>query len=157
MSRDNIDLNDPDSWSAEDVKYLNDRGLLPKSFAAALQADQAWVGYLQGNLSEPRPLDERPNTGNINSAGLTHEEFNRAVELLRLEQNGELEVPDTSDEDPEDPDEEDDESPEPDPEEDYEEGWNNDRRRAELSSRGLSVEGNKEELIERLLASDNQE
>lgn len=38
--------------------------------------------------------------------------------------------------------------------EDYEEGWNNEERRAELSRRGLSVDGKKDELIARLLASD---
>lgn len=41
-----------------------------------------------------------------------------------------------------------------DEDEDYEEGWNNDQRRAELSKRGLSVSGNKDELIARLRRSD---
>lgn len=43
-----------------------------------------------------------------------------------------------------------------DEEEDYsnERGWNNDKRRAELSSRGLSVDGSKDELIARLRRSD---
>jgi hypothetical protein len=41
-----------------------------------------------------------------------------------------------------------------DDEEDYEEGWNNDQRRAALSERGLSVDGNKSELIARLRRSD---
>ena len=41
--------------------------------------------------------------------------------------------------------------------EDYEEGWNNNQRRAELSRRGLSVDGNKEALIARLLRSDRDE
>lgn len=44
-----------------------------------------------------------------------------------------------------------------DEEEDYEEGWNNDQRRAALSERGLSVEGNKSELIGRLRRSDLDE
>lgn len=39
-------------------------------------------------------------------------------------------------------------------EEDYEEGWNNNQRRAELARRNLSVEGNKEELISRLRRAD---
>lgn len=39
-------------------------------------------------------------------------------------------------------------------EEDYEEGWNNDQRRGELSERGLSVEGRKDDLIARLRRSD---
>ena len=43
---------------------------------------------------------------------------------------------------------------EDDEEEDYEEGWNNDQRRAALSERGLSVDGNKSELIARLRRSD---
>lgn len=41
-----------------------------------------------------------------------------------------------------------------DEEEDYEEGWNNDQRRAELSKRGLSIDGKKEDLIGRLRRSD---
>lgn len=43
---------------------------------------------------------------------------------------------------------------EDDEEEDYEDGWNNDQRRAALSERGLSVDGNKSELIARLRRSD---
>lgn len=39
-------------------------------------------------------------------------------------------------------------------EEDYEEGWNNNQRRAELVRRGLSVDGNKDELIARLRRAD---
>lgn len=42
-------------------------------------------------------------------------------------------------------------------EEDYEEGWNNNQRRAELSSRGLSIDGNKDALIGRLRRSDLEE
>lgn len=44
--------------------------------------------------------------------------------------------------------------PDEDDEEDYEEGWNNDQRRAALSERGLSVDGKKDELIARLRRSD---
>jgi len=39
-------------------------------------------------------------------------------------------------------------------EEDYEEGWNNDERRAALSERGLSIDGKKDDLIARLRRSD---
>jgi hypothetical protein len=41
-----------------------------------------------------------------------------------------------------------------DDEEDYEVGWSNDQRRAELTRRGLSVTGNKSELIARLRRND---
>lgn len=41
--------------------------------------------------------------------------------------------------------------------EDYDEGWNNNQRRAELSKRGLSVDGNKDEMMDRLIRSDNDE
>ena len=44
-----------------------------------------------------------------------------------------------------------------DSEEDYAEGWTNDQRRAELSKRGLSVEGKKDDLIGRLRRSDADE
>lgn len=46
---------------------------------------------------------------------------------------------------------------EEDEEEDYLVGWNNDQRRAALSSRGLSVAGGKDELIARLRRSDVDE
>lgn len=42
-------------------------------------------------------------------------------------------------------------------EEDYDEGWTNVQRRAELTNRGLAVDGKKEELIARLLRSDADE
>lgn len=42
-------------------------------------------------------------------------------------------------------------------EEDYDEGWNNNQRRAELSKRGLSLEGAKSELMARLRRSDVDE
>lgn len=42
-------------------------------------------------------------------------------------------------------------------EEDYEEGWNNPARRAELSKRGLSIEGNKNDLTARLRRSDTNQ
>lgn len=42
-------------------------------------------------------------------------------------------------------------------EEDYDEGWNNDERRAELAQRKLTTHGNKEELIARLIRDDNDE
>jgi len=38
-----------------------------------------------------------------------------------------------------------------------EEGWNNDKRRAELAKRGLSVAGNKEEMVGRLRRFDSDE
>lgn len=41
-----------------------------------------------------------------------------------------------------------------DEEEDYEEGWNNDQRRAELARRGLSIDGKKEDLVARLRRAD---
>jgi SAP domain len=42
-------------------------------------------------------------------------------------------------------------------EEDYEEGWNNPSRRAELSKRGLSIDGTKEVLVSRLRRSDTDQ
>jgi len=44
-----------------------------------------------------------------------------------------------------------------DTDEDYEEGWNNPQRRAELTRRGLSIDGKKDDLIGRLRRSDSQE
>jgi hypothetical protein len=43
---------------------------------------------------------------------------------------------------------------EDDEEEEYTDGWNNDQRRAELSKRGLSVNGRMDDMIARLRRSD---
>lgn len=141
MSR-QIDTKNPDGWSDEDLVFAAQRDLIPRDRYDLQEKAQR---LLQG-LAEPTPLDQLANTGTVNTAGLTKEEYERAVELLRMEQNGELEV--DSDEEDDDDDEE---------EEDYDEGWNNDERRAELTRRGLVTTGDKAELIARLLRSDNDE
>lgn len=41
--------------------------------------------------------------------------------------------------------------------EDYEDGWNNDQRRAELTRRKLSIDGKKDDLISRLRRSDTDQ
>jgi hypothetical protein len=55
-----------------------------------------------------------------------------------------------------DEEDEDGESEEEDGPEDYDRGWTNNDRRAELSKRGLSIDGTKEELIARLVADDEE-
>jgi hypothetical protein len=136
MSRD-IDMSDPDAWLDEDIMHLAQRDQLPDDPELQERAQELLSG-----LSSPTPLDDLPNTGTINSLGLTKEQFERAVELLRMEEAGELEVDGEPPEDTED--------------EDYDEGWNNDQRRAELLERGLIAKGDKEDLMARLLRSDSE-
>lgn len=139
MSR-HIDMDDRDSWTEEDLQYLAARDLLPPDLAADYVFDDEARKALSGDIATPRPIEETVHTGNVNTAGVTQEEFDRALELLRMEQEGELEVDGSPPEDTED--------------EDYDGGWNNDQRRAELSGRGLSTVGHKDELMARLLRSD---
>lgn len=140
MSR-KIDMSDPDSWTDEDLQYLSARGQLPKHMADRVAFDPEALAALSGGISQSRPLDEVAHTGTVNSAGLSKEEYDLAVELLRAHQENEDGAESSEDDDDEE-------------EEDYDEGWNNDKRRAELSSRGLSTEGSKDELIARLLEDD---
>jgi len=136
-----LDLSDPTKLSDEDLQYALSRGKLPQDVVDSIMQDPERRAAATGNLFAPTPIEDQVHTGTINSAGLTQAEYDRAVELLRQEQGG-------------DDDEEDEGSGEP---EDYDEGWNNDDRRAELSRRGLPVEGNKDELIARLLADDAED
>lgn len=154
MSR-TIDRNDPSSWSEEDVRYLAERGQLPMDELS----DEERAEVAEMLSPEQRKLHETANTGDVNFDRLTTEQLEQ--ELIRRKGSlGDL------DENPNPPgrknpaleeeDDEDDEDGDDEPE-DYDEGWTNDDRRAELSRRGLSVAGNKDELIARLLRSDNDE
>ena len=132
-----LDLSDPSKLDDNDLQYALSRGLLSAEVVDSIMQDPARRSAVTGDLYMPTSIEDTVHTGTINSAGLTQEEYDRAVELLRREQGDEEEG-----------------SGEPD---DYDEGWNNDDRRAELSRRGLDVEGTKAELIERLLADDAED
>lgn len=127
---------DPEAASLTDdeVLYLQNRGALPEGFEP-----------VDNDLSRgPRNLDEKPNTGDANTAGLSKEEWDMVMESRQkaqledqpsLDTNGGLAEGEEG-------------------EDDYLQGWTNDTRRAELTTRGLSIEGSKDELIARLRRSD---
>lgn len=125
--------------SRDDIVYLQSRGQLP-----------ADVEPVDNDLSRgPRNLDDVPNTGDANSAGLTKEEWDLIMERRQKAQLEDQPSFDTAGGIVEAETEE--------GEEDYLQGWTNDTRRAELSRRDLSVEGSKDELIARLRRSDYDE
>jgi len=120
--------------SEDERRYLQDRGKLPKG-----------VDGVEDNLDQPATVAEMAHTGTANTAGLTIEELEELLEKMKSEQQELPRIEDDGGIEELEDDEEEDLT--------YEE-MNNDMRRAELSNRGLSVTGNKEELIARLRRSD---
>lgn len=137
MSRE-IDTSDLDALSDDDIIYLHQRDKVADYVLADRGIDVVNYGKAQV------PLEEQANTGNANTAGLSKEEFERAIELLRADQATEAEADDEDDED-------DEEDTRP-----YEERTN-DELREELARRNLEVSGNKAELIDRLTEDDDTE
>lgn len=120
--------------SEDEVKYLQDRGILPDDYEP--------VGEGEG-VGKPLRLSERANTGTVNTAGRTKEQVAAdAAEELR----DELNRPEDFVEDDED-----------DEEEVSYESLTTDELRAELSRRGLPVDGRKADLVERLTENDGEE
>lgn len=111
----------------DEAKYLSDRGRLPEEFALEAFAPEA-----------PETMED-----------VVIQKYEVDTKYTPLEDQ---EVPTISNRGGIVGDDEDEEG-----EEDYLEGWNNDSRRAELSRRGLSVNGNKEEMISRLRRSDTEQ
>ena len=146
MSREKeLTFEDPGSLSDDDLRYALERNMLSESQLADLGLDNPDKvrAVLNGDERPVNPLD-RPYSGN--HMVLTDEEI--ALIERRREKNEAaanavetpaIKVPNA---------EADDEA------EDYDEGWTNNERREELARRDLSVEGNKQELIDRLLESD---
>lgn len=135
--------------SEEEVRYLQDRGQLPSHVDAVEVTD----------LGGPA-LDEVLNTGTANTAGLTIEELESLLSQKRASERAEVKdnlrqdkksmidlQTESSGEEAEDEEEV----------EDYRDGWNNANRQAELARRGLSTEGDKETLIQRLVESDEED
>jgi hypothetical protein len=122
-----IDMSDPGSWSEDDLLYLAQRDRLPDDLKREINNNPDSLKALQEKLYPQTPLDETPQSGTV--------------------------LPATSNvADDAESDSDDDEG-----EEDYDEGWTNDDRRTELTRRGLSIEGNKAELIARLVEDDQSD
>lgn len=139
MARD-VDLTDPDSWDDDDIRYLGDRALLK---GEDLDRYRELVA-----APEDMPLEERANTGDANTKGVTKEEHERQVAALAQE--------DEDDDDDEEDDE--DEGLEP----PYEEYRNEDLRaeivrRAELKGETPDLDGRKVDLVARLEAMDAED
>jgi hypothetical protein len=163
-------LDDGDTLSKEEQRFAQDRGILPDSYDTQPVTFQSLeqtvsndpIAVLQ-NVQEQRVNDleaevERRVAEELArrvAPELQHEQIvaatphtgdaGTAVHRTPIDKS----LFDSSDEDEDDDDE--------DGEEDYDEGWNNDSRRAELTKRGLPTDGNKDELIARLVESDNKE
>ena len=140
MSRE-VDKSDLGSLEDEDLFYLHQRNqITTKEWAEARgETEQQLAESLQQLYQNGIPLEDRPNTGTANTGGATAQEY---------EQN--LRARNGVGDDDEDGEEEDDEAVP------YEEQSNDDLR-AELSRRGLSVSGKKEELIQRLEEDDESD
>lgn len=164
---------DSGDLTKDELLYLAQRDQLPDE----LKKDAELQERLQSVLgNKPPRLSDVPNTGTVNTLQVTKADLERlGIEVMddglnppeqfedaRLgERPPGSSVPtegtatraplgeDLDDEDDEEEDEEDEEG-----EEDYDAGWNNDQRRAELAERGLSVDGDKAALIKRLIEDD---
>lgn len=113
----------------DEILYLQDRGMLPEYVEPLDPQYYAGGGY-------PSPDEVPPDLGPLDA-----DEDPQGASPTETDQPDGVEYRLTSDEEYED----------------YDEGWTNATRRAELTSRGLSVEGKKEDLIARLLRSDADE
>lgn len=122
--------------SRDDALYLHQRGRITDD-----QLQEA-IGEPGPSLSEPRPVEDIPHTGDANTAGLSKEDLEERAARMAAEQGMD-----------DDEDEDEDDGLDPD---DYDSATN-DQLRAELARRGLSVEGNKAALIERLQEDDGEE
>lgn len=122
----------------DEYRYLQDRGRLPSH-----------LPFRKELVNNPKSSDlaDIPNTGTVNTLGITQDD------LEANDRRSDASVPTIKDRGgiQGDEDEEDDD------ESSYEDGWSNDRRREELSSRGLKVTGNKSALIGRLRRSDSDQ
>lgn len=123
-------------------RYLKDRGRLPVGYAEPEKPEEEPEDFPKSRIT---PLEEQSVPSMDDDTELP--ETSSSSKVTPLEDQSELEMGNNggivSDDDDE--------------EEDYEDGWNNDQRRAELSKRGLSVDGKKDDLIARLRRSDNDE
>lgn len=148
-----LDLSDLSALDDDDLQYAHQRGLITDAqLAEHLGTDEfTLVDQIAKNgISQGVPLSEIANTGDANTRGLTNEDLLKEVErrglLERLDNEKRGAGPAASDD-------EDDEAL---VEEPYEDARNDDLR-AELSRRGLSVDGNKTELVQRLREDDEAE
>jgi len=115
---------------------------ISKQKIADEQLTYAEAMYLQkrGRLPKGYPIPEAPKAEDVDEAPVKKRSKTTPVEeqeVPKIEANGGIVEEDDAEE--------------------YEEGWNNNQRRAELSRRGLSVNGNKDELIARLRRDDSGE
>lgn len=133
---------DPDKLAAGDItddeyRYLQDRAQLP-----------AHLPFRPDLVHNPKSSDDLGvNTGTVNTIGTTQEDLD-ALDTIddddvpTIKSRGGIQGDEDEDADGEDS---------------YVDGWTNKTRRAELSSRGLSVDGDKDTLVSRLRRSDSDQ
>lgn len=147
----------------DEVRYLQDRDQLPDEYERV----PVTFNGLGGHVISNDPVAVLQNIDESRHAAIESEVERRVQEELAKRVGQELQheeivarTPHTGDANtahrslapPAEVDDEDEDDEEG--EEDYGDGWNNDSRRAELAKRGLSVDGNKDELIARLIEDD---
>lgn len=170
MSREVTVTDDAEDLSDEDLAYLWQRDRLPSELKAKLRLpDEDSMELLEAfrSVSLGRPITEVPNTGTANTVNdtvtMSREDYDKLTQLAeafkadptndaaRVAMVEELERQEAQSSgnwtDQEWDQDEDNEGA-------YLDGWNNDRRRGELSKRGLVIDGSKQEMIDRLKRSD---
>lgn len=147
-----IDIpDDLSSLDEEDLKYLHDRGrITDEQLAQALDTDEDTLvsTITEAGPNKGVPLEETPNTGDANTAGLSKEAHDRQLARMAKEQGSDVD---------------DDDEPLVAPEE-YR-SVKNDLLRAEIARRNegrdedekLSLDGNKEALATTLEEDDAAE
>lgn len=148
----------------EEQAYLVQRDVMPKSVRDELRMNpdaEEEVRALLGVPPDAVPVHQVANTGDVNTPGYTVEELERMLEIAKA--GSETEEADAARQQMLEELAEADYSTGANWDQDvdgggeYDDGWNNDRRRGELSKRGLVIDGSKQEMIERLVRSDNDE
>lgn len=136
MSRvlEDLSKKSPQSLNEDERRYLQDRGQLPEGATP-----------VRDNLADPGNINDTAHTGDANTAGLSVDQLEKMLASAREreKEEGGPRIGDAGGIDEDD-------------EETYatDDGWNNDKRRAELARRGLSVDGDMDDLIARLRQSD---
>jgi len=128
----------PDRVSDKEYKILQDQGNLPANWP------------FRPELSGPPErvsINDAANTGTVNTANISTEDLKAELERRKALET----IPTIGDKGGIQSDEGEEEE---EGEEDYDDGWNNEQRRAELAGRELSIDGNKDEMIARLIRSD---
>ena len=158
-------LNSGETLNEHEVRFLQDRGQLPDEYERVPVVFNSLGGTVTNdptavlaNMTEQHQVNIEDEVKRRVEAELQNRAMAAQHETIvaNTPHTGDVGIahPQPPLDDPIQPESDDDD---PDGVEDYEGGWNNDTRRAELAKRGLSTDGTKDELIARLVADDAAE